>query len=101
MVGRLLQATGTALVIAVAAVTPILLTTTATPAFADTVVDGCTIVSNPTSTNFTDCPGADLAGVDLSSYDLSFADFAGGLRWCTFRDLPRRCRLPLCVGDPH
>jgi uncharacterized protein YjbI with pentapeptide repeats len=54
-----------------------LVTTTATPAAADTVVDGCTIVSNPTSTNYTNCPGADLAGADLHGFDLSFANFAG------------------------
>ena len=77
MVGRLLSVTGTTLLIAVGLVTPVLATTTATPAAADTVVDGCTIVSNPTSTNFTNCPGADLAGADLHSFNLSFANFAG------------------------
>ena len=77
MVGRLLRVTGTALVIAVAFVTPVLATATATPAAANTVVDGCTIVSNPSSTDFTNCPGADLAGADLSSFNLSFANFAG------------------------
>jgi hypothetical protein len=46
MLGRLLRVTGTVLVIAVAFVTPVL--ATSTPASADTVVDGCTIVSNPT-----------------------------------------------------
>src|SRR5262249_35114810 len=78
--GRLVRVTGAVLVIAVAFVTPVL--ATSTPASADTVVDGCTIVSNPTSTNFTNCPGADftnanLAGVDLSFADLSGAQFAG------------------------
>ena len=77
MIGRFLRVTGTVLVIAVALVTPVLVTTTATPAAADTVVDGCTIVSNPTSTNYTNCPGADLAGADLHSFNLSFANFAG------------------------
>ena len=77
MVGRLLRVTGTTLVIAVAFVTPVLVTATAAPAAADTVVDGCTIVSNPTSTNFTNCPGADLAGADLHSFNLSFAKFDG------------------------
>ncbi len=47
------------------------------PAFADTVIDGCTIVSNPTQTHFTSCPGANLSGADLSGLDLSFADFSG------------------------
>ena len=77
MVGRFLRVIGTVLAIAVAFVMPVLATATATSAAADTVVDGCTIVSNPTSTNFTNCPGAHLAGADLSSFDLSFANFAG------------------------
>ena len=47
------------------------------PASADTVLDGCTIVSNPTATNFTNCPGVDLAGSDLSAVDLRYADLAG------------------------
>jgi uncharacterized protein YjbI with pentapeptide repeats len=75
MVGRLLRVTGTVLVIAVAFVTPVL--ATSTPASADTVVNGCTIVANPTATNFTDCPGANLSGTDLSGDDLSFANLAG------------------------
>ncbi|HXW34194.1 MAG TPA: pentapeptide repeat-containing protein, partial [Acidimicrobiales bacterium] len=50
---------------------------TATPAFGDTVVDGCTIVSHPTPHRFTDCPSANLAGADLSGLDLSYADLAG------------------------
>jgi uncharacterized protein YjbI with pentapeptide repeats len=75
MVGRLLRVTGTVLVIAVAFVTPVL--ATSAPASADTVVNGCTIVANPTASNFTNCPGADLSGVDLSGDDLSFANLAG------------------------
>lgn len=43
------------------------------PAFADTVVAGCTIVANPAASHFTDCPGADFSGADLSGTDLSFA----------------------------
>ena len=70
--GRLLRVCSSALVIVVAFVTPVL--ATATPASADTVVNGCTIVSNPTSTNFTNCPGVDLAGANLSGVDLSFAE---------------------------
>jgi uncharacterized protein YjbI with pentapeptide repeats len=77
MMGRLLRVSGSVLVIAVAFVTPVLATATATPASADTVVNGCTIVSNPTSTNFTNCPGVDLTGASLSGVDLSFADLAG------------------------
>ncbi len=96
MVGRLLSVTGTTLLIAVGLVTPVLATTTATPAAADTVVDGCTIVSNPTSTNFTNCPGADLAGADLHSFNLSFANFAGAdLAGALLRGVPPRYRLLL------
>ena len=76
MVGRLLRVTGTTLVVAIALVTPVLATATATPASADTVINGCTIVSNPTSTNFTDCPGADLSGANLSGANLSFANLS-------------------------
>jgi len=75
MFGRLLRVTGTVLVIAAAIVIPGL--ATAAPAGADTVVDGCNIVSNPTPTNFTNCPGADLSGADLSGVDLDFANLAG------------------------
>jgi Bacterial Ig domain/Pentapeptide repeats (8 copies) len=78
MVGRVLRVVATVIAMAVALVTPVLVTTSATPAAADTVVDGCTIVSNPTSTNYTNCPDADLAGADLHSLNLSFANFAGG-----------------------
>jgi hypothetical protein len=77
MMARVLRVTTMALVIAVALVPPVLATATATPAAADTVVDGCTIVSNPTATNFTNCPGVDLTGASLSGVDLSFADLAG------------------------
>ncbi len=70
------RVTGTALVIAVALVTPVLATATSTPASADTVVNGCTIVSNPTPTNFTNCPGANLAGTSLSGDDLSYANLS-------------------------
>ena len=76
MVGRLLRVSGSALVVAVAFVTPVLATASATPASADTVINGCTIVSNPTPTNFTNCPGADLSGADLSGANLSFANLS-------------------------
>jgi len=91
MFGRLLRVTGSVLVIAVAFVTPVLATATATPASADTVIDGCDIVSNPTPTNFTNCPGADFSGdsalgqveqvqgANLSGLDLSFANLAGAV----------------------
>ncbi len=77
MVARLLRPGATVLVVAVGLVSPMLAAATSNPAVADTVVDGCTIVSNPTSTNFTNCAGADLSGSDLSGVDLSFADLAG------------------------
>ena len=64
MFGRLLGVAGTVLVIAVAVVTPALLSSA--PAGADTVVEGCTIVSNPTPTNFTNCPGVRLLNANLS-----------------------------------
>lgn len=75
MVGRLLRVTATVLVIAIAFVTPVL--TTSTPASADTVINGCTIVANPTPTNFTNCPGVDLGGAALSGVNLSYANLAG------------------------
>jgi uncharacterized protein YjbI with pentapeptide repeats len=81
-VGRLLRVRGSALVIAVAFVTPVLATAPATPASADTVIDGCTIVSNPTPTHFTNCAGSDLAGADFSGLNLSHANFASS----TFAD---------------
>jgi uncharacterized protein YjbI with pentapeptide repeats len=74
MFGRLLRMTGTVLVIAVAFVTPVF--ATSTPASADTVVNGCTIVANRTSTNFTNCPGANLSGANLSGVNLSYANLA-------------------------
>ena len=75
MAGRLLRVAGTVLVIAVALVTPVLVTSA--PAAADMVVDGCTIVTNPTPTDFTNCPSANLAGADLASVNLSYANLAG------------------------
>ena len=47
------------------------------PAYADTVIDGCTIVSQPTAKNFTDCPGEDLSLANLSGIDLAFANLSG------------------------
>ena len=74
---RLLHIVGGALVVGLGLVSPALAVTASSPASADPVVDGCTIASNPTSTNFTNCPGADLGDADLSGADLSFADLAG------------------------
>jgi uncharacterized protein YjbI with pentapeptide repeats len=55
-----------------------------TPAFADTVVDGCTIVSSPTPTDFTDCPGANLSSANLSGDDLQYASLSGAtFAYCT------------------
>jgi uncharacterized protein YjbI with pentapeptide repeats len=50
----------------------------AAPAFAasaspSTVIDGCTIVTNPTPTSHTRCPGADLSGANLATTNLSYA----------------------------
>jgi hypothetical protein len=44
-----------------------------TVASADQVINGCTIVSNPTPTNFTDCPGANLANISID-LNLSYAN---------------------------
>jgi uncharacterized protein YjbI with pentapeptide repeats len=76
MTGRLLGVTGAALVVAVALITPVLATATATPASADMVINGCTIVSNPTPSNFTNCPGANLSNASLSGVDLSYANLS-------------------------
>jgi uncharacterized protein YjbI with pentapeptide repeats len=46
-------------------------------AFADTVIDGCTVVSNPTPTDNTDCVDMNLSGASLTNLDLSYADFEG------------------------
>jgi uncharacterized protein YjbI with pentapeptide repeats len=64
---------------ALAVVTPVVATATATPASADTLIAGCTIVSNPTSTHFTSCPNDDLAGASLNGLNLSYANFAGAI----------------------
>jgi hypothetical protein len=57
--------------------------TAASPASAATTsggiarsVGGCKIVANPTSTNFTKCPGATLNGASLSNANLNYADLA-------------------------
>jgi uncharacterized protein YjbI with pentapeptide repeats len=77
MVGRVLQAIGAVLVVAVAFVTPVFVTATSTPAGADTVIDGCTIVSNPTSSSFTNCPNTNFSGANLLGVNLDYANLAG------------------------
>ena len=76
MVGRLTRMVGVVLIVALGLVTPLLATVVRTPASADMVVNGCTIVSNPTSTNFTNCPDVDLAGANLSGVNLSYANLS-------------------------
>ena len=62
---------------------PSVLSTTTT-ASADTVIDGCTIVSNPTPTDFTDCPNMNFSGLNFSGFNLSYANLAGD----TFAECP-------------
>ena len=72
---RLLRLTGVALLIGVALFIPTVVVTSA-PASAQVVVDGCTIVPNPTSSNFTNCPGANLSTANLTGVNLSYANLA-------------------------
>ena len=67
---------GAVLIVAMGLVTPILATAVQTPTSADMVVSGCTIVSNPTPTDYTNCPGADLAGANLSGVNLSYSNLS-------------------------
>jgi hypothetical protein len=53
MARRLLRLGGATVVVALGFVTPLLAMSAPSPASADTIVDGCTIVSNPTATDFT------------------------------------------------
>jgi uncharacterized protein YjbI with pentapeptide repeats len=102
MVGRLLRVTGLALAMGLGLVVPVLATATVTPASANTVVDGCTIVSNPTATNFTNCPNANLAGAALSGLNLSYADFAGAtFDTCMLPPFPQQptCTVANFVGS--
>jgi uncharacterized protein YjbI with pentapeptide repeats len=97
VVGRVLRVTGTTLAIGLALVTPVLAGVAAAPASADTVVDGCTIVSNPTSTDFTNCPNANLAGAAFSGLNLSYANFAGAtFDQCT---IVSEIQPPTCVSS--
>ncbi len=89
MIGRLLRIVGTVFVVALGLVTPMLATSAPSPASADMVVDGCTIVSNPTPTHFTNCPGATLAGAGLSGVNLSYANLAKAtFETCTYVTFP-------------
>jgi uncharacterized protein YjbI with pentapeptide repeats len=54
-----------------------LTTVDASSAFANSTINGCTIVAQPTPAHFTNCPAADLSGANLSSVDLSFANLRG------------------------
>jgi uncharacterized protein YjbI with pentapeptide repeats len=76
MLTRRLRLTGTVLLMAVALVTPTVVVTSA-PASAQVVIGGCTIVSNPTPSNFTNCPGANLSTANLTGVNLSYANLAG------------------------
>jgi uncharacterized protein YjbI with pentapeptide repeats len=53
-----------------------LATVDASSALADSTINGCTIVAQPTRQHFTNCPGADLSGVNLSGIDLSYANLS-------------------------
>jgi uncharacterized protein YjbI with pentapeptide repeats len=74
---RLGRVAGSLLVLAAALALPVAVVVTAIPAAADTVVDGCTIVSNPTPTNFTDCPNTVFPSANLHDDNLSYANLAG------------------------
>lgn len=46
------------------------------PAFADTLVGTCNVVSNPTPAVHTVCSGQNLAGLSFAGLDLSYANFS-------------------------
>jgi hypothetical protein len=48
----------------------------ASPASAALVVNGCTIVQNPTPTNHTNCPSANLSGANLADLNLAYANLS-------------------------
>jgi hypothetical protein len=91
MVRWLVRFAGSVVLVAGVLAVPAVLSTTA-PASADTVINGCTIVSNPTTTSFTNCPGANLAGANLAGVNLSFANLAGAL----FTDSGLSCSNTSC-----
>jgi uncharacterized protein YjbI with pentapeptide repeats len=89
MVARLLRIGGASLAVAFGLVIPVLVATSIAPASADTVVDGCTIVSNPTPTTFTNCPNANLSDASLTGLNLAYANFAGStFASCSDPDTP-------------
>ena len=78
IIRRALRVAGTIVVLAVGLMTTISVTAEPSPASAaDTVIDGCTIVSNPTSSDFTDCPNTNFSGADLLGVNLDYADLSG------------------------
>ncbi len=76
MVRWLIRLAGSVALVSGMLALPSVLSTTTT-ASADTVIDGCTIVSNPTPTDFTDCPNMNFSGLNLSGFNLSYANLAG------------------------
>jgi uncharacterized protein YjbI with pentapeptide repeats len=62
-----------------------------TPAYADTTIDGCTIVTHPSAHRFTDCPDANLSGANLAGVNLSFADLSGAQFVNCLTQLPFTC----------
>jgi uncharacterized protein YjbI with pentapeptide repeats len=77
MVRGLGRVTAMAMVMAAALVIPLTLVATSDPAGADTVIDGCTVVSNPTATNFSNCPNANFSGANLLGVNLDYANLTG------------------------
>ena len=89
----------TILVLAAAAVVLASVTAAALPASAEAhvgslagspsgteVIDGCTVVLNPTKAHFTECGGKDLSHANFSGLDLQFANFS------------RSSFIPYCAG---
>ena len=66
----------------------------ASPAGADEVINGCTIVSNPTPQHHTACPGANLTDADLTHADLSGTDLSAAILF----PFPRFCHTTLPSG---
>jgi uncharacterized protein YjbI with pentapeptide repeats len=64
---------GLATVLGIAAVAVVIPSAAPAQTVADRVVNGCTIVENPTPDHFTICPFADLAGAQLNGVNLSDA----------------------------
>ena len=75
--GRSLRVFGTVLAVALGLVFPLMVATASSPAAADTSVEGCTVVSNPTASHFTNCAGKDLSQASFDNLDLSYANFSG------------------------